>query len=286
VLDPALTPADADAHTADYRRLVDAIVARDGAKAAAIAEQLTDFVLSRVRDRSTSRRRPIANVRANGKLAEGVARALQDDIERRGWPVGDVIGSETELVERYSVSRAILREAVRILEHHGAVRTKRGPHGGLIAAAPDSAALVRSARIVLEYEGVNAGHLVEAREVVEAAAARLAAARCTADDAARLAAALEAEERGGDAAQSFITLHDQVASTTRNGVLALFVDVVDSLVPTHVKPERRSGAGMASLSVEVHRAHERIVEAIVAGDADLAERRMVRHLRASGAVLK
>ena len=72
------------------------------------------------------------------KRAERVATAYRNDIERASWPVGVVLGSETELIERYDVSRAILREAVRILEYHGAVRTKRGPLGGLIVTAPDS----------------------------------------------------------------------------------------------------------------------------------------------------
>ena len=42
-----------------------------------------------------------------------------------------MLGAEAELRERYGVSRAVLREAVRILEYHGAVTTKRGPGGGV-----------------------------------------------------------------------------------------------------------------------------------------------------------
>jgi DNA-binding FadR family transcriptional regulator len=220
------------------------------------------------------------------KRAEELAHVLQEDIERSGWPVGEVLGSETELVGRYDVSRSILREAVRILEHHGAVRTKRGPHGGLIVAAPDGVALVRSARIVLEYERVSVDNLLEARELVESATARLAARRRSDEDIVKLEAALAAETEGGDAVVSFATLHDEIANATQNRVLALFANVVDSLVPTHVSDESRRGANMADISREANRAHQRIVEAIVAGDDALAERRMLRHLRASRAVLR
>ena len=101
---------------------------------------------------------------------------LRDDIERKRWPVGEVLGSETEVIERYQVSRAILREAVRILEYHGALRTKRGPSGGLIVTAPDDSAIVRSSRLLLEYERVTAAQLFEARSVLEIATVRLAAA--------------------------------------------------------------------------------------------------------------
>ncbi|HEV7792184.1 MAG TPA: GntR family transcriptional regulator, partial [Pseudonocardia sp.] len=53
-----------------------------------------------------------------GKLAARVARQIEQDVLRTGWPVGEVLGSETELRERYQVSRAVLREAIRLVEHH------------------------------------------------------------------------------------------------------------------------------------------------------------------------
>jgi DNA-binding FadR family transcriptional regulator len=284
-LEPEFTPADAAGHLAGYRQLVDAVTARDGDRAAAIVTERTDFVLSRLREGPARRPNRRVNATRTGRLAEHVAGVLQDDIERSGWPVGEVIGSETDLIERLGVSRTILREAVRILEHDGAVRTKRGPKGGLIVTAPDRAALVRSARIVLEYEGVTVAQLLDARGVLDVAAADLAATRCTPDDIATLRGVLESEQRRGDAAVSFTSLHDAVATTTGNRVLVLFVDLIGALVRAHVKADGQSPDGIAELSVEVHRAHERIVEAIIAGDPERAERRMARHVQASGAVL-
>jgi len=248
--------------------------------------RLIDAVATRLRD-ATPRRAPRRlDARAAGKLAEHVAGALRDDIERAKWPVGEVIGSETDLIERYGVSRAILREAVRILEHHGAVRTKRGPHGGVVVTAPDSGAIVRSARMVLEYDGVTGEQLFEARSVLEVAAVRLAAERATSEVAADLRAALETEERVGDAAERFMPVHHRLAAATGNRLFELFVDVTGELVPSRVRADRRTPQGIATLSVEVHRAHDKIVEAVVAGDADVAERRMLRHLKASIDVLE
>jgi DNA-binding FadR family transcriptional regulator len=284
-LEPALTAEDNEEHLDEYRRLVDAIAERDADGAGATAGRLTDFVLARVIDYGLAGSIRTVAPSLKAKRAEGLARVLQDDIERSGWRVGEVLGSEKDLVERYDVSRSILREAVRILEHHGAVRTKRGPRGGLIVAAPDGVALVRSARIVLEYERVSADNLLEARELVETVTARLAATRRSDADIVRLEAALAAETDGGDAAVSFAALHEEIANATQNRVLALFANVVDSLVPAHVSSESRRAANIADISREANRAHQRIVEAIVAGDEALAERRMLRHLRASRAVL-
>jgi len=51
--------------------------------------------------------------RANPKLAAQTARRIEDDIIAAHWPVGQVLGSEAQLMERYDVSRAVLREAIR-----------------------------------------------------------------------------------------------------------------------------------------------------------------------------
>lgn len=283
-LDPPLTHAEALAHLDAYRPLVAAIAEGDGAAAARRAGRLVDAVSTRLRDARPRRTAKRVDVRP-GKFAERIAGALRDDIERAGWPVGEVIGSETDLIERYGVSRAILRESIRILEHHGAVRTKRGPNGGLVVTAPDSSAIVRSARMVLEYEGVTVEQLFEARAVLEVAAVRLAALRATPEAADDLREALEVERRIGDAAERFMPVHHRLAAATGNRLFELFVDVMGELVPSRVKAPRRTPAGMAELSLQVHHAHETIIDAIVDGDADGAERRMLRHLRASTDVL-
>ena len=70
------------------------------------------------------------NAIAAPKLATVVARSIENQVVALGWPVGEVLGSEAELLERFGVSRAVLREAVRIVEHTGAARMRRGPGGG------------------------------------------------------------------------------------------------------------------------------------------------------------
>jgi DNA-binding FadR family transcriptional regulator len=74
--------------------------------------------------------------REGSKLAALTARRIEDEIIARRWPIGEVIGSEADLMARYEVSRAVLREAVRLVEHHGAARMRRGPSGGLVVQAP------------------------------------------------------------------------------------------------------------------------------------------------------
>lgn len=64
------------------------------------------------------------------KLAENLARTIFREVAQQGWPVGTVIGSEAELIERHDMSRAVLREAIRLLEYHQIARMRRADRGG------------------------------------------------------------------------------------------------------------------------------------------------------------
>ena len=59
------------------------------------------------------------------KLGEILAETIENEIIAAGWKVGDVVGSESELCERYGVSRAVFREAIRIVGHHGVAEMRR-----------------------------------------------------------------------------------------------------------------------------------------------------------------
>jgi DNA-binding FadR family transcriptional regulator len=265
---------------------VEAIVAGDAGAAQARMRTALDVARSRVRDLGgRSPRRPTELNGSEGKLGERVAAALRDELEAAGWPVGEVLGSETELSNRYGVSRAVLREAVRILEHHGALRTKRGPGGGLVVSRPDGAAVVRSAQIALEFGGVTAEDLFEARAILEVATAGLAAERCTPESAEALRKGLEVERVGRNAAVVFHDLHHTLAEVAGNRSLVLFVDVLAAITLSHVRPAQRTDEAVATISDDANRAHASIIAAVTAGDAALAQRRMARHLDAAARTL-
>src|SRR5690606_38720614 len=136
---------------------------------------------------------------ANGtrKRAEQLAAAIERDIMRARWPVGELIGTEPELIERFGVSRAAFREAVRILEHHRVVRMRSGPGGGLVVTAPDATALIRTALLYLDYQNVSVSDLFEARLSLEMQAVERAVRNLDEAGVARLREVLKAEEDSG-----------------------------------------------------------------------------------------
>lgn len=104
------------------------------------------------------------------KLAESIARQIFSEVAGAGWVVGSLLGSEPELMERFDVSRAVLREAVRVLEHHQIACMRRGPGGGLFVAEPGIGATTDALAVRLSRAGVVPADLVEVLSIIETTA--------------------------------------------------------------------------------------------------------------------
>lgn len=213
------------------------------------------------------------------KSGQKIAFAIFGEVAEAGWPVGELVGSERDLLDRYDVSRAVLREAVRMLEHHQIARMRRGPGGGLFVAEPGVGATIEAVALYLHRVGITPAQLFEVRSAVELAVLDRGMASMDADALTELHAALDAErgatvEELRDLAHG---VHAVLAGISGNRVLQLLVLVLLRLTRIHQgstprrRVDREAAEGLA-------RVHSRIVDAIAAGDAELARVRMRRHL--------
>ncbi len=215
---------------------------------------------------------------AESKLAANVARRILTDVVDRGWPVGEVLGSQSELIARYGVSRAVFREAVRLVENQQVAFMRRGPGGGLVVTEPTVDAIIDAAVLYLHRANTRLDEVFEARIILEVIAAELAAERLTADDAVELRKLEAAEVRDHRA------LHARLAALTRNPALELFVDILNRVAFLYFRGGAGSlGEGTLSAS---RQAHARIIDAVLDHDPDTAARRMQRHLEAESAFLQ
>jgi DNA-binding FadR family transcriptional regulator len=200
-----------------------------------------------------------------------------------------VIGSEAALLDRFGVSRAVLREAVRLLEYHSVARMRRGPGGGLVVAEPDPSASIEAMALYLDYQGIEVEHLRAVREAVELACLDRVAARVGEPEVARrLRAVLHGAETanpfGGGKPPAHLgelshLLHVELAELAGNPVLALFLRI---LITLWARQREAKGTAPAEPQPEVNasvaRAHQGIVDALLVGDGGLARHRMRRHL--------
>jgi DNA-binding FadR family transcriptional regulator len=212
--------------------------------------------------------------------ANAVAARIRREIVRQGWPVGQSLGFEGDLLRKYGVGRAQFREAIRILEHHCVVRMQRGAAGGMVVAAPDGQAVVRTASLYLTYQGMNSGHIRDLREELEAAIMTMAIDRLDAAGEGRLTAMIELERTWPDEDFPAVShdLHAVIAELGGNQTLALLLSILMQLSAERLYSGNRTRA-TESADATRH-AHRAIVAAMIARDTALARRRMRKHLAA------
>lgn len=212
---------------------------------------------------------------ASTKLARRVADQVIDDVIADGWPEGSVLGAEPELLKRYGVSRAVFREAVRLLEHRGVVTTKRGPGGGVMVAAPGIDSVLDAVSIYVHAAEIGLEELFEVRRIVEAHATALATARLDEDDVRDLRQLRDGHQAEGSDHQE---LHRHIAVLSGNPAIELFCTVLTRLTRLYYGSLRSTGRDARLAAEHTAEAHRQIVDAMISGNAGLASHEMLNHL--------
>jgi DNA-binding FadR family transcriptional regulator len=274
-----------------HARIADALIARDVAQAQRRMRIHLNAEAAFLKGRrSTTQLLPDSAVLAesrHGKGAEAVARNITRIIVTEGLRPGELVGTEPQLIEREGVSRALLREAVRLLEHHQIAQMRRGPGGGLFVVAPSAHAVTEVAAIYLARRGMKLAELAELRVGVELATTELAAARIDEEGVAALRQTLAREETATDAerAEAMYDLHAAVAVAAHNRALHLVALVLIRLSRLH-QIEQLAPKAQRQIRLELANAHAGIAGAIVDGDATAAREGMRRHLGALSALMR
>src|SRR5262252_5744594 len=194
------------------------------------------------------------------------------------WQAGMRLPREADLAKQLGLSRNSLREAVRALSLARVLEVRQGDGTYVSSLEPDelleptlSATHLLRGRTVLE--------LFEVRRMLEPEAAAMAARRADAKVVAALREELDRMLAAGDRADELVeadaAFHDVIARAPGNGVLRA---LLRSLSTSTVRA--RLWHGLADRdALDVARAeHERIYEAIAAGDADLARAASLLHI--------
>jgi len=285
---PAVAAASAYAHA----RIAEAVIAGEPGLARQRMRKHLEAEADYLRRRCSAQQLPPDSVvvlgeSGHGKLAEAVARRITQAVVGNGMQPGQLVGTEGELIEQQGVSRAVLREAVRLLEHHQIARMRRGPGGGLFVFEPSAGAVTEIVAIYLARRGMCLADLAELRTGVEVALAGLAASRADRDGVARLREALEREARSSDGDQADVVhdLHVAVAGAAHSRVLELIALVLIRLSRL-CETERLARQPRKQIRAEVRHAHEEIAAAVESGDGELARHRMRSHLDALAALMR
>ncbi len=211
------------------------------------------------------------------RTSEMAARQIADLVLRRQLAEGERLPSETALGARLGISRASVREALRLLESWGLVRVERGRGRGPVVRHPGIGDMTRGVAMLLDTRGGTLAEVTEARIAIESACIRLAAAKRDEAALGALLASVDSVSPGTpEWEEHTVAFHTALATATGNVVLETVVASLGGLI--------RYSASLAALSPESQggtlRAHRRIAQALLAGNPARAERRLVRHMQA------
>lgn len=221
-------------------------------------------------------------------LGNALAGRLAAAIAGGEFPPGARLPTEKQLVERFDVSRAVVREAIARLKTDGFVETRQGS-GAFVTARPGLASFRIGApgtRPGMIGES-DLAHIFELRAVIEAGMAELAATRRSASDLAAIRQAWDgmqqalAEGRDGSGADD--AFHTAIAQAAHNPYLAQFA----AFLAQHFSATRAvtwmSGAVQAGSAAAAQAEHARLLAAIEAGAGEAAATAARDHIRQAAA---
>jgi len=212
------------------------------------------------------------------RLYESVIEQIMDLIKNNELKPGDKLPPERELAKKLSISRNSLREAFRVLESRGLVKSK--PGGGRYIREMRKNGYNNTENIILSLEKSSILELLEAREMFEVKIAKLAAQRATTEDIELIEKALnkineEEELKHGKETESDTEFHLAIASASHNfvfvNIIKLHLDLLrDTREKTWEIPGRRE---------EQQEEHQAIFKAIKEHNSKKAGEAMLKHLK-------
>jgi DNA-binding FadR family transcriptional regulator len=230
-----------------------------------------------------SERPPAALKAAERVLAELRRQIVSGEIAENGN-----LPTEGELVERFGVSRTPIREAIRVLEMEGLVRSHQGARYGARVQPPSPRIAARHTGLLLRRRGASLADVYQARQAIEPFAARLLAQGATAETVAALRKFCAGERRlvadaraWGRAAAQF---HQMMIDLCGNQTLAVLGGQLSDIVAGQISIEMAEVDGGASGPQgrgKAIDAHERLVGLIERREADKAEAFWRAHLEAA-----
>lgn len=211
-------------------------------------------------------------------LPDVVHQRLRHAILTGVYRAHDRLPTEHDLVEKFRVSRPVVREALNRLREDGLIQSRRGSGSFVLA---------------ISYETkINFGNLenqndlrscYEFRIMVEPLSARLAAARATSEHLDIIGRAMEAEHAATTSssplAQADLDFHLAVASASGNQYFISALAALRDHVALGIHLYRTAVQWATPELNMVYDEHKAILAAIEARDADRAAKAMINHLQ-------
>lgn len=212
---------------------------------------------------------------------------IESDLAAGHLKVGGRLPAERLLAERYRVSRASVREAIRVLEAMGLVRTAAGsgPGAGAVLISEPAAPMGSALRWHLASRHLPVSDLVDARVLIESWALREAAGQVRIGSGADLgpARSLLAEMDAPELSpEAFLVLdtsfHVTLTAGAGNVVVAAMMSAMRRGIEGYVTAAVGRLPDWPATATLLRKQHAAIVEAVATGDPDRAAALVSAHI--------
>jgi GntR family transcriptional regulator, transcriptional repressor for pyruvate dehydrogenase complex len=213
--------------------------------------------------------------------AQSVAEQILAMIRRGAFKPGDQLPPERELMEKLSVGRSSIREAMQILATLNVVSSH--PGSGTYVRQPTTDDVLRPDVVGLLISNAAAMELLEARQMIEPSFIRLACLRATIEDIDRIDELLDRHQEALNAGRSVneyaARFHVLLAAAAHNHVAVSFMESIIGLLMARGRRTDRI-PGYAQIEIDEHR---EILGLVRLRDGDRAEAAIRAHVLGSAA---
>ena len=231
--------------------------------------------------------RPVVTKRA----CEAIYEQVKELISKGELNPGDRLPSERQMMDMFQRSRPTIREALRMLERSGYIRTIAGSNGAVVLE-PNSKNVEQTMEDAIQVGHIRLADMNEYRQISEVTTVAWAAARRTEEDLSALREQLDRMKDAIGDYEAFIDMdprfHGLLAEAAQNQLSVIMNRTFSKIKREFVKEKMgdMSAAARKKMCKRVHEMHQAIYDAVAAQDVEKAKQVMMEHLAAYEEELK
>ena len=221
---------------------------------------------------------PVQPVR---RAYQQVADQLREKILSGSLAVGERLPTEAELCAQFKTSRSTIREALRLLSSQSLIRTQPGAKGGSSVTLPEPEQIADFLRTTLallaEGSDLTVDELLEARQLLEVPAARMAATKAPQELIEQLESLAPLSLQNLDRQRVFDinwAFHETILIASGNRLLRLMTEPIFTVLQKRFLRDRATPPFWDQVAHE----HRLIAEALRKGEPEEAAQAMEDHL--------
>ena len=213
------------------------------------------------------------------------AAAIKDWVVERGLQPGDRLPAEAELMTHFGMAKGTIREALRVLEAQGLIRTRTGPGGGAFVNEVTEARAKALLGNYFYFNEISIADIYELRGALEPVLAAQLAGNVTGEQIARLEAVMTVYEAPPETIEESerqriaeLRFHEILASFSANPLLRFQCGFLVSLLKELTICRRIYRRRIPGFRRTGRDYQARLIRALRAGDAGAARTIMRAHM--------